>query len=124
MNFRIRMGLVLGTFVLSVLCVGPAVAAQINKQEIKSTCGTAGGSYSEGSNYARCEYSNGDSYTCNTDVNKCETCTGGKCTVSAAHPGGVSAPAGGGAVLAPPTTPTGPKPVTSPMTSPSKKKTP
>jgi hypothetical protein len=47
----------------------------------------AGGTYSSGSNYARCQYSNGDSYTCNTDVNQCETCTNGKCTVAIKRPG-------------------------------------
>lgn len=91
------------------LCAAPANATKIDKTAIKETCSTAGGSYSEGSNYARCQYSNGDSYTCNTDVNQCESCTGGKCTVSIKRPGGVGAPPNP-AVKAPPS-PTAPKPL-------------
>jgi hypothetical protein len=94
---------------LLTLCVAPANAAAIDKGAVKDTCSTAGGSYSEGSNYARCQYSNGDSYTCNTDVNQCESCTGGKCTVSIARPGafgGSSSPS----VNAPATAPSTPKP--------------
>lgn len=85
MNTIVRRTLAVFAVTLSlVLAASPATATTINRNDIKQTCSTAGGSYSEGSNYARCEYSNGDSYTCNTDVNKCESCTGGKCTVSSA----------------------------------------
>ncbi len=82
----------------AILAVGiylsPAHAKEDPKQTVKDVCGVGGGSYSSGSNYGRCEYSNGDSYTCNTDVNQCESCTKGKCTVSIKRPGFGKAPTG------------------------------
>lgn len=73
---------IMGVFVAFGIAASCFVNASDNSKFTKSDCETAGGSYSSGSNYSRCEYSNGDSYTCNSDVNQCETCTGGKCTVS------------------------------------------
>lgn len=104
---------------LLALSAAPANATKIDKAAIKDACGTAGGSYSEGSNYGRCQYSNGDSYTCNTDVNQCETCTGGKCTVSIRQPGAGGIPTGP-RVNAPatPTTPAPSKPLVAPMVKP------
>src|SRR5688572_12426815 len=81
-------------FVFSALFTGAVNAKEDLKDVVKSGCSSAGGSYSSGSNYARCEYSNGDSYTCNTDVNKCESCTGGKCTVAIKQPGSSGVPTG------------------------------
>jgi hypothetical protein len=71
----------------SFLLFGSAGAKENVKDVVKQGCSVAGGSYSSGDNYARCEYANGDSYTCNTDVNKCESCTKGKCTVAIKQPG-------------------------------------
>lgn len=88
-------------FVFSAFSPGPVNAVDDLKEVVKSGCGSAGGSYSSGSNYARCEYSNGDSYTCNTDVNKCESCTNGKCTVSITRPGAGGSPTGPGASVSP-----------------------
>jgi hypothetical protein len=85
MNLSIK--LVVAGLALSMMAMGAVQAAAVSKEEVKSTCSTAGGTYTEGSNYGRCEYSNGDSYTCNTDVNQCESCTNGKCTVSIKRPG-------------------------------------
>ncbi|GEM_PF-4973720 len=119
MKLSMRLGLAT-TFVLSALCAAPAMA--VSKEQVKSTCSTAGGSYSEGSNYGRCEYSNGDSYTCNTDVNQCESCTNGKCTVGAKRPGGMPGVPTGGAVLAPQTPPPSPKAPVAPMAPATKNK--
>jgi hypothetical protein len=110
---NVQHAVVYAGLMLLAVCVAPAHATKIDKGEIKGACGQAGGSYSEGSNYARCEYSNGDSYTCNTDVNQCESCTGGKCTVSIGRPGtfgGYSGPV----VNAPATTPSTPTPTATP----------
>jgi hypothetical protein len=87
MNSSIQRVLVIATLLLSTGYLAPAGAKENVKDVVKQGCSMAGGSYSSGSNYARCEYSNGDSYTCNTDVNKCESCTKGKCTVSMKQPG-------------------------------------
>lgn len=57
------------------------------KQVLKSDCEVAGGTFSKGVNFTKCTYPNGDTYTCNSDVNKCEACTNGKCTVENKKPG-------------------------------------
>lgn len=97
MKLRIQTRWMIVAVVLSAFLGGTAGAAENVKDVVKQGCSVAGGSYSSGSNYARCEYSNGDSYTCNTDVNKCESCTKGKCTVAIKQPGS------GGALTAPTT---------------------
>lgn len=94
MKTRINTLSILSAILAAGIYFSPAQAKEDLKQVVKDGCGQAGGSYSSGSNYARCEYSNGDSYTCNTDVNKCESCTNGKCTVSIKRPGFGKAPAG------------------------------
>jgi hypothetical protein len=105
MRSSVYKGLLVTVFAFSALFAGSVSAEENLKEVVKSGCASAGGSYSSGSNYARCEYSNGDSYTCNTDVNKCESCTGGKCTVSIKQPGTGGAPSGP-KVLAPANSPT------------------
>jgi len=94
MRRGIHRGLFVATFVVSGLFAVSAGAKEDLKEMVKTGCASAGGSYSSGSNYGRCEYSNGDSYTCNTDVNKCEACTKGKCTVSMKAPGAGGVPGG------------------------------
>ena len=94
MKFSIRAVSMFSAILAAGIYLAPAYAKEDVKQTVKETCSVGGGSYSSGSNYARCQYSNGDSYTCNTDVNKCETCTNGKCTVSIKRPGFGKAPVG------------------------------
>ncbi|HKQ30617.1 MAG TPA: hypothetical protein VJS66_04955 [Burkholderiales bacterium] len=94
MRFGIYRGLLTAVFVVSALFAVSAGAKENLKEMVKTGCASAGGSYSSGDNYGRCEYSNGDSYTCNTDVNKCEACTKGKCTVSMRAPGASGVPGG------------------------------
>jgi hypothetical protein len=104
MIFIIRRSLLIAALTLSAFLTGPVAAKEDVKDTVKQGCSVAGGSYSSGANYARCEYSNGDSYTCNTDVNKCESCTNGKCTVAIKQPGSSGVPSGP-KVLAPATSP-------------------
>ncbi len=87
MKNAIRRLTMLSALLAASLFLTPAFAADDVKQVVKEGCSQAGGTYSSGSNYARCQYSNGDSYTCNTDVNQCESCTNGKCTVAIKRPG-------------------------------------
>ncbi len=94
MKFAIRTISILSAVLAAGIYLSPAHAKEDLKQTVKDVCGTSGGSYSSGSNYGRCEYSNGDSYTCNTDANQCESCTKGKCTVSIKRPGFGKAPVG------------------------------
>lgn len=94
MKFSIRAVSMFSAILAAGIYLSPAYAKEDVKQTVKDTCSTAGGSYSSGSNYARCQYSSGDSYTCNTDVNQCESCTKGKCTVSIKRPGFGKAPVG------------------------------
>ena len=94
MTFSIRVVSMFSAILAAGIYLAPAYAKEDVKQTVKDTCGVSGGSYSSGSNYSRCEYSNGDSYTCNTDVNKCESCTNGKCTVSIKRPNFGKAPMG------------------------------
>lgn len=94
MKFSIRALSMFSAILAAGIYLSPVYAKEDVKQTVKDACSTAGGSYSSGSNYARCQYSNGDSYTCNTDVNKCESCTNGKCTVSIKRPGFGKAPTG------------------------------
>ena len=101
MRYGIYRGSFVATLVFSALFAVSAGAKEDLKEMVKTGCASAGGSYSSGQNYGRCEYSNGDSYTCNTDVNKCEACTKGKCTVSMKAPGASGAPGGGASALAP-----------------------
>ena len=109
MKFSIRAVSMFSAILAAGLYLNPGLAKETVKVD-KATCSTAGGTYSSGSNYSRCEYSNGDSYTCNTDANQCESCTKGKCTVSIKRPGLGKAPTGP-AQNAPPGKTTSKKPV-------------
>ncbi len=93
MKTGIRTMSILSAILIAGLYLSPGFAEEKVKVD-KATCTGSGGTYSSGSNYSRCEYSNGDSYTCNTDVNKCETCMDGKCSVSIKRPGFGKAPTG------------------------------
>lgn len=105
---------------VGVFFLGIAIKGLWTGSISESACSQAGGTYSSGSNYARCEYSNGDSYTCNTDVNQCESCTNGNCTVSARRHGMPLLPPSGGMNAQPPK-PTPPKPAL-PLPAPTKQK--
>lgn len=93
MKSIMRTAMMLSTILAASLFLSPAYAKEDVKQVIKEICGQAGGTYSSGSNYARCQYSNGDSYTCNTDADQCEACTNGKCAPAIKRPGMGMSPA-------------------------------
>ncbi len=109
-----RMATMLSAILAASLFLSPVYAKEDIKQVVKETCSTAGGTYSSGSNYARCQYSNGDSYTCNTDVNQCESCTNGKCTVATKRPGMGMAPAANKNALPTSSKPARPAPAVAP----------
>jgi len=109
MKFSIRAVSMFSAILAAGLYLNPGFAKETVKVD-KATCTGSGGTYSSGSNYSRCEYSNGDSYTCNTDVNKCETCMDGKCSVSIKRPD-LGKARTGSAQNAPPSKATSKKPV-------------
>ena len=54
--------------------------------DFKWACELEGGTYEDGLNYYQCKFSNGDKVTCSRDVDQCEVCVNGKCTVNNSVP--------------------------------------
>lgn len=81
---KIRLFPVVAACAVAALFAVPAGAA--GKNVDRDACERAGGAYSEGGDYTRCEYPDGGFYACNAAIGKCRSCAGETCTAEpAAH---------------------------------------